>query len=139
MLLVAMAIGALLVYGAVIGGVVSVVVHDQQRADASRQRAVGDLSIALKDYQAMDSRLKAAQPKFAQEMVAFLTATKLVDYGNLYLVTDQSVPQAEGPLVDEYLRLRRDLASFESATAHFWVREADGKAVAMRLDAAIDG
>ena len=74
---VAVAIGALLV----VGGVVGVVVHDQQLADTSRQRALADLPMALKDYEALDSSLRAAEPQFAQAMVAF-SITKLNDYGN---------------------------------------------------------
>jgi hypothetical protein len=134
MMAVAVSIAALLV----VGGVIGVVVHDQQRADAGRQRALADLSMALKNYEALDASLRAAEPKFGQEMVAFST-TKLADYGNLYLAVDQDVPQAEGPVVNDYLTLRRDLSSFKSVSGPIWVREADGKTVVLRLDAAIDG
>jgi hypothetical protein len=133
MMVVALAIAALLV----VGGGIGVVVHDQQRADASHQHALADLSTALKDYEALDSTLRAAEPKFGQVMVA--STAKFADYGNLYTVVDQDVPKAQGPVVDDYLGLRRDLSSFQSVSAPIWVREADGKAVVLRLNAAIDG
>ena len=134
MILVAVAVAALLA----VGGVVGVVVHDQQRADASRQQALSDLSVAITNYDALDSVLRAAEPKVGQVMSA-LSTTKLADYGNLYTVVDQDVPKAEGPVVDDYLRLRRDLSSFKSVTAPIWVREADSKAILLRLNAGIDG
>lgn len=126
---------AILVTGAVAGGAV-VAVRDQQRADASRQHALSDLAIAGRHFATLDAVLQSAEPKFDQTIVSFSKATTSTDYANLYLVSDPTVPQAEGPAVDDYVALKRDLDSFQSAMRPSWVREPDARTLVDRIDAA---